>query len=108
MPKISIAQSTIRKAGRGVFNDSGEPIPVGTEFGPYPGDFVPIALYRSQPESGYAWELMDEAGLEVIGAVDPGSNPDPHQDWMTMVNSADRFCKFQRIFAEELVVICIA
>jgi hypothetical protein len=95
MPKVAIARSTLPKAGRGVFNDSGEKIPVDTAFGPYPGVFVPVAEYRSQPgESGYAWELLDEAGKEVIGAVDPGSNPDPQEDWMAMVNSANRFCKY--------------
>lgn len=96
MPKITIAQSTIRKAGRGVFNDTGVRIDVGTEFGPYPGYFVPAEQYKVQPESGYAWEILDEAGELVIGAVEPGPSPDPYRDWMTMVNSADRFCKYCR------------
>ncbi len=102
---IAVKPSTIKNAGRGVFNNSGKPIAVGTLFGPYTGEMIKPAEYKKRQEagneSGYAWELMDSEKKRVIGYVDPGSDPDPAVDWLAMVNSAN-FVAFQNIIAVQL------
>merc|ERR1719376_124979 len=86
---VKVCPSKIKNAGRGVFNVSGKPIPVGVVFGPYKGKFVPVHGYDKSKESGYAWELMDSDKTHVIGYVDPGPDPEPNENWLSMINSAN-------------------
>lgn len=90
---ISIHPSSIRNAGRGVYNNSGKIIPVGTMFGPYRGSLISVDEYNKKSESGYAWELMDKEKKRVLGYVDPGLDVDPQTDWLAMVNSANYQCE---------------
>ena len=83
-----------RGAGRGVWTLPTAPtIPVGTHFGPYPGERrCPKDYHKKgeEGESGYAWQIFDsEEKRKVVAFVDPGSNPH-ESNWMAMVNSAVR------------------
>ncbi len=98
---VIVNTSTIKNAGRGVFNNSSSPIPVGTLFGPYGGKIIKPADYDKGTESGYAWELMDPDKKRVIGYVDPGSDPDPQVDWLPIVNSAN-YARDQNIVAVQV------
>ena len=82
-----------KNAGRGVFNnDIRGTIPEGVMFGPYDGIFYNIKEYKllkkTRGESGYAWELRDPDKIKVIGYVDPGPNPHPLEQWLSIVNCA--------------------
>ena len=84
---LQVAESTIEGAGQGVFNIRAEDtIPVGVMFGPYTGTFIKKADYKI--ESGYGWEIRNATKGKVMGVVDPGTSPDPDQDWLAYVNSA--------------------
>ena len=84
---LKVAKSTIEGAGDGVFSTlEKDIIPVGVMFGPYRGKFIKKADYKE--ESGYAWELRDEAKGKVLGVVDPGPKPNPKRHWLAYVNSA--------------------
>ena len=98
---VVVGPSTIKDAGRGVFNKSPRTIPVGTLFGPYKGEMVSPADYERKSKSGYAWQLRDPQKTRVVGYVDPGFDPDPAVDWLSIVNSANR-AQDQNVLAVQL------
>lgn len=87
---LLVLPSKISKAGRGVYNGFEETIPIGIIFGPYGGEIVSVKDYKSNKESGYAWELLDSEKEKPVGYVDPGfsGDPDPIQYIFAMINSA--------------------
>ena len=88
---LEVAKSTVKMkdAGEGVFN-RGQVIPEGTVFGPYTGNFIPVAEYKETEkaglESGNAWEIWDDE--KTVGYIDPGMKPDSSVHWMSKVNCA--------------------
>ena len=89
---LEVAKSTVKMkdAGEGVFN-RGQVIPEGTVFGPYTGNFIPVAEYeeieKAGLESGNAWEIWDDE--KTVGYIDPGMKPDSTVHWMSKVNCAN-------------------
>merc|ERR1719342_238779 len=80
-----------RNSGEGVVN-RGPTIEEGTVFGPYVGRFWSKAEYKevvkAHQESGNAWEIRDNEGLEVVGYIDPPRELDPRLHWMAKINCA--------------------
>jgi len=80
-----------RNSGEGVVN-RGQTIEEGTIFGPYVGKFWTKAEYKedvkAHQESGNAWEIRDNEGLEVVGYIDPPRELDPRLHWMAKINCA--------------------
>jgi len=80
-----------RNSGEGVVN-RGPAIEEGTVFGPYVGKFWTKAEYKevvkAHQESGNAWEIRDNEGLEVVGYIDPPRELDPRLHWMAKINCA--------------------
>jgi len=80
-----------RNSGEGVVN-RGPTIEEGTVFGPYVGRFWTKAEYKevvkAHQESGNAWEIRDNEGLEVVGYIDPPRELDPRLHWMAKINCA--------------------
>merc|ERR1719348_1556336 len=80
-----------RNSGEGVVN-RGPTIEEGTVFGPYVGKFWTKAEYKevvkAHQESGNAWEIRDNEGLEVVGYIDPPRELDPRLHWMEKINCA--------------------
>ena len=84
-----------RNSGEGVVN-RGELIKEGTLFGPYQGQYWTKDQYKevikAKQESGNAWEIRDDEGLNVVGYIDPGVSKDlnPKLHWMAKINCAAR------------------
>jgi predicted RNA-binding Zn-ribbon protein involved in translation (DUF1610 family) len=89
--KLEVEKSSVggREAGEGLVN-RGEAIPEGVLFGPYTGEFIPVAEYeeikKAKKESGNAWEIRDQYNNKTVGYIDPGMNPDPQLHWMAKIN----------------------
>ena len=82
-----------RNSGEGLVN-RGELIKEGTLLGPYYGKFWTKDQYKklikAKQESGNAWVIRDEEGLNIVGYIDPGRDLNPKLHWMAKINCPAR------------------
>ena len=78
---ISIKQSTIKGAGKGVF--ANRDLKKNTLLAEYKGEYLTLEDYEERDSGEYVWQILDDED-EIIGYVD-GINI-KHSNWTRYVN----------------------